>query len=247
MTLTFSLKNKKFEDSLAVSIGEETKFLNEETTEVSFEATSIEQTDVRVRYIEKGEEENTNLALKIILCILFLPLIILIPVINFFIENDGGIKFDSFFKSENPFKIKKHFSILPNDDNAKILIEFVPAKYLKHKKTYSKPDILLHNAESTEITEKISYDKKSMKLTFMLFHVPAYLIIFAFIVAIIVLITAITIQKFSTLGSLGFLGLGFCLAVMIFLLGAMITCIVKTYKLYKKVDCNLKEEYPDVD
>lgn len=243
MTLTFILKNKKFEDTLAVSVGEETKILSDECTEVTFETETVTQADVNVRYIEKGSEENTTLVLKIILSILFLPLIILIPIINFFVENDGGIKIDGFFKSENPFKIKKTFKLALNEDNKYIPIEFVSAKYVKHRKSYSKPDILFHDTEITETTEEVFYDKKSMKLSFILFHIPAYVVALLFIVAITTLITAITITKFSTLGTLGLLGLTFCFAVMIFLFVAMITFVVKTFKLYKQVDHNLAEEF----
>ena len=102
---------------------------------------------------------------------------------------------------------------------------------------------MLHDADISESTEEISYDKKGMKLSFALFHYPAYFVIFAFVAAIIVLITVCVIQSFRTLDTLGILGLTFCFAVMIFLLVVMITFFVKTHKLYKEVDCNLTSEY----
>lgn len=80
---------------------------------------------------------------KVLILILLSPLLLLISLFNFFATNYFGIKLYNFFKEENPFLVKKTFKINAIGSTSPISIEFVPAKYIKHKKSYSKPDILL--------------------------------------------------------------------------------------------------------
>lgn len=239
MTLAFQLKNKEFQDVLAVSVNGETKELTEECRHIDFEVIDANGADVQVEHIQKGEiKKIKNPIVRGLLVILLSPLILLILTINFLSDNDNGISIHNFFYGENPFVMKKSFKISTLNVEP-IMLEFVRPQYDKQKRSFSNPNILIHNAVVIDDTQEISYDRKAVKQDFWIYHYPAYTVLFILIIAINVLMTICLINQFSPFDLAGVVGMSFCCLVTLALLVAFICIFVSTHQLLNQVDRNL--------
>lgn len=241
MKISFQLNNKKFEDILAVSVNGETKELTEVCRSVDWDVLDTYDVCVQVKHIQKGEREQIkNPILRWVLVILFFPLLLLIFSINFLADNDNGISIHKFFYAANPFKINKYFRITQSNAEP-VELTFVQPEYDKQTKKYSHPDILIRNAVVADETKEINYDRKPMKDAFLLYHCPAYTVLFLVIIALNALMAVCMKNQLISeqIDLVAVVGIGICFAIVLALLVIFIYLFCITCKLYKQVDSNL--------
>lgn len=243
MTLTFELINKKFEDTLSVSIGNETKLLSSENNRISFEIDETDTANIQVKHLLKvNSKQIKNPILRRILTILIFPLLVMVLTINFLADNDNGISIHKFFYGETPFTTTKSFKIAPIN-NKPIMLEFVNSQYKRLSKSFSKPNILIHNADVRSETQEINYDSKAMRHDFYIYHCPAYAVLFSIIIALNILMIICLRDQFIAvpISYFGVIGIGFCCVIMLTLLIVFICMFVFTYRLYRQVDANMTQ------
>lgn len=247
MTLTFQLQNPKSEEPLSVSIDGQSATLSNVHPTVAFELP--EANEVNAKFI-CGQQHHSilpqhpvaRLFVRLLL-ILLSPLIGLLLAIVYFADNDGGIKLHQFFTSADPFVVQKTFRIKSADDTT-ILVAYTKPKYSKEDHSYSVPDILLSHATAEIVNTSFvhTYDRKSFRHDFALYHYPAYTVIFLVILALNLLMGMCLYNQIvaEPIEYFGVIAMGFCCAAMLALLVAFIYVFVATLRLYKKVDRNLQ-------
>ncbi|MBO5778430.1 MAG: hypothetical protein J6R82_02565 [Clostridia bacterium] len=249
MNLVFQLQNKKSEDTdtLFVSIDGQSATLSDESPIVTFEIPEANEVNVEFSH---GQQNHSVLPQNPVarffarlLMVLLSPLIGLILAVIYFADNDGGIKLHQFFTSADPFVVKKTFRI-KSADNTAILVAYTKPKYSKEDHSYSVPDILLSHAtaEIVDTSFIYTYDRKSFRHDFALYHYPAYTVIFLVILALNLLMAVCLYNQIvaEPIEYFGVIAMGFCCAAMLALLVAFIYILVATLRLYRKVDRNLQ-------
>ena len=235
MTVSFTLANKEFEDSLAIYVNRETKELTAQAKQVSFDVHDIDNAIVQVEYKRNDIQQIKNPIGRFFAYLFFF---LLSPII-FFADNDNGIGIHKFFYDAKPFDLKKTFKIIPTNN---VVLKFISPKYDKTTKQFSAPDLDIIGAETIDEALHYEYNNVSFKKEFRLYHYPAYALLFTIIFALTVLMTATLINQFSPFDLFGVIGMSFCCAVMLALLIVFICLFVSTHRLFRLIDCNLSKD-----
>ena len=235
MILTFTLGNKKFEDALAVSVNGETKELTTQKRQTSFDIPNIDKIEVQVEYKRNDIQQIKNPIGRFFACLFFF---LLSPII-FFADNDNGIGIHKFFYAAKPFDLKKTFKIAPTEN---VVFKFISPKYDKATRQFSDPDIELVGEKTTDVVLCFEYNQASFKKEFRLYHYPAYVVLFAIITALTVLMVTTLVNQFSPFDLFGVIGMSFCCVVMLALLIVFICLFVSTHRLFRLIDCNLSKD-----
>ncbi len=233
MKLTFKSDNKNLCISLYISVNNEKKEIDNSNKEVCFEVSHDNDINTIVEYKADDTKENKNLICKFFL---FLLSLILSPIV-FFIENEGGINNLHFYQDANPFDIQKNFILRAIDDT--ITLKFIPPKYIKLCKGFSQPKIIINGAEIIKEESIVKYNQKSFKKEFMIYHYPAYVLIFTFILLLIAIITFSLINLLSMGNTIQIVGLLFCLLFMVALLAIFIVLLIREHRTFKQINKNL--------
>ena len=235
MTVSFTLANKEFEDSLAISVNRETKELTAQAKQVSFDVHDIDNAIVQVEYKRNDIQQIKNPIGRFFAYLFFF----LFSPIIFFVDNDNGIGIHKFFYDAKPFDLKKTFKIMPTDN---VVLKFISPKYDKTTKQFSAPDIDITGAETTDEELRYEYNKVSFKKDFRLYHYPAYTVLFAIIIALTVLMSVCLVNQFLPFDLFGVIGMSFCCVVVLVLLIVLVCLFVSTHRLFQQVDCNLSND-----
>jgi hypothetical protein len=235
MKLTFTLGNKEFEDTLAVSVNGKTKDLTTKDKQVSFDAPNTDKIEVHVEYKRNDIQQIKNPIGRFFAYLFFL---LLSPII-FFADNDNGIGIHKFFYDAKPFDVKKIFKIVPTEN---VVLKFISPKYDKTTKRFLNPNIEVVGEEMTNEVLCSEYNQASFKKEFRLYHYPAYAILFAIIFALTVLMAVALINQFSPFDLFGVIGMSFCCVVMLALLIVFICLFVSTHRLFRQIDRNLSKD-----
>ena len=235
MRLTFTLGNKEFEDTLAVSVNGKTKDLTTKDKQVSFDVSNTDKIEVHVEYKRNDIQQIKNPIGRFFAYLFFF---LLSPII-FFADNDNGIGIHKFFYDAKPFDLKKTFKIAPTEN---IVLKFIPPKYDKATRQFSDPDIEVVGEKTTDEVLYSEYNQASFKKEFRLYHYPAYALLFTIIFALTVLMTSTLINQFSPFDLFGVIGMSFCCAVMLALLIVFICLFVSTHRLFRQIDYILSKD-----
>ena len=235
MTVSFTLANKEFEDSLAISVNRETKELTAQAKQVSFDVHDIDNAIVQVEYKRNDIQQIKNPIGRFFAYLFFFSLS---PII-FFADNDNGIGIHKFFYDAKPFDLKKTFKIIPTNN---VVLKFISPKYDKTTKQFSAPDIDIIGAETIDEALHYEYNNVSFKKDFRLYHYPAYTVLFAVILALTVLMSVCLGNQFSPFDLFGVIGMSFCCAVMLALLIVFICLFVSTHRLFRQIDYILSKD-----
>ena len=235
MTVSFTLANKEFEDSLAISVNRETKELTAQAKQVSFDVHDIDNAIVQVEYKRNDIQQIKNPIGRFFAYLFFF---LLSPII-FFADNDNGIGIHKFFYDAKPFDLKKTFKIIPTNN---VVLKFISPKYDKTTKQFSAPDIDIIGAETIDEALHYEYNNVSFKKDFRLYHYPAYTVLFAVILALTVLMSVCLGNQFSPFYLFGVIGMSFCCAVMLALLIVFICLFVSTHRLFRQIDYILSKD-----
>ena len=235
MKLTFTLANKEFEDSLAVSVNHETKELTALERQTSFDIPDTDKIKIQVEYKRNDIQQIKN---PIARFFAYLFSLLLSPII-FFADNDNGIGIHKFFCSAKPFDLKKTFKISPTEN---VVLKFISPKYYKTTRCFSNPNIELIGEKTTDEKLYFEYNQSSFKKEFRLYHYPAYLLLFAIIIALSVLIVATLVKQFSPFHLMGMLGMTLCCFIMLALLVVFICLFVSTHRLFRQIGRNLSKD-----
>lgn len=235
MTVSFTLANKEFEDSLAISVNRETKELTAQAKQVSFDVHDIDNAIVQVEYKRNDIQQIKNPIGRFFAYLFFF---LLSPII-FFADNDNGIGIHKFFYDAKPFDLKKTFKIIPTNN---VVLKFISPKYDKTTKQFSAPDIDIIGAETIDEALHYEYNNVSFKKDFRLYHYPAYTVLFAVILALTVLMSVCLGNQFSPFDLFGVIGMSFCCAVMLALLIVFICLFVSTHRLFRQIDYILSKD-----
>lgn len=234
MTLSFTLANKEFEDTLAVSVNGETKELTTQGRQTSFDIHNTDKIEVQVEYKRNDIQQIKNPIGRFFAYLFFF---LLSPII-FFDDNDNGIGIHKFFYDAKPFDVKKTFKIAPTEN---IVLKFIPPKYDKATRQFSDPDIEVVGEKTIDEVLYSEYNQVSFKKEFRLYHYPAYALLFTIIFALTVLMTSTLINQFSPFDLFGVIGMSFCCVVMLALLIVSICVFVSTHRLFRQIDYNLSK------
>ena len=235
MTISFTLANEEFEDTLAVSLNRETKELTTQEKQVSFDVSDTDKVIVQVGYKRNDIQQIKNPIGRFFAYLFFF----LFSPIIFFVDNNNGIGIHNFFYDAKPFDLKKTFKIMPTDN---VVLKFISPKYEKTTKQFSTPNIDIIGAETTDEELRYEYNKVSFKNDFRLYHYPAYTVLFAVILALTVLMSVGLVSQFSPFDLFGVIGMSFCCMVMLALLIVMICLFVSTHRLFRQVDYELSKD-----
>ena len=235
MTVSFTLANKEFEDSLAISVNRETKELTAQAKQVSFDVHDIDNAIVQVEYKRNDIQQIKNPIGRFFAYLFFF---LLSPII-FFADNDNGIGIHKFFYDAKPFDLKKTFKIIPTNN---VVLKFISPKYDKTTKQFSAPDIDIIGAETIDEALHYEYNNVSFKKDFRLYHYPAYTVLFAVILALTVLMSVCLGNQFSPFDLFGVIGMSLCCAVMLALLIVFICLFVSTHRLFRQIDYILSKD-----
>ena len=163
MTLSFTLANKEFEDTLVVSIDGELKELTAQDKQISFDFPDTYKAIVQVEYKRNDIQQIKNPIGRFFAYLFFF---LLSPII-FFSDNDNGIGIHKFFYDAKPFDLKKTFKITPTEN---VVLKFISPKYDKTTRTFSAPDIEIIGTETTDVVICSEYNQASFKKEFRLYH-----------------------------------------------------------------------------
>ena len=235
MRLTFTLGNEEFEDTLAVSVNGKTKDLTTNDKQVSFDVPNTDKIEVHVEYKRNDIQQIKNPIGRFFAYLFFF---LLSPII-FFADNDNGIGIHKFFYDAKPFDMKKIFKIVPTEN---VVLKFISSKYDKTTKRFLNPDIEVVGEEMTDEVLCSEYNQASFKKEFRLYHYPAYALLFAIILALTALMTAILFNQFSPFNLAGVVGMALCCFVMLVLLIVFICIFVSTHRLFRQIDRNLSKD-----
>ena len=235
MRLTFTLGNKEFEDTLAVSVNGKTKDLTTKDKQVSFDVPNTDKIEVHVEYKRNDIQQIKNPIGRFFAYLFFF---LLSPII-FFADNDNGIGIHKFFYDAKPFDMKKIFKIVPTEN---VVLKFISSKYDKTTKRFLNPDIKVVGEEMTDEVLCSEYNQASFKKEFRLYHYPTYALLFAIILALTALMTAILFNQFSPFNLAGVVGMALCCFVMLVLLIVFICIFVSTHRLFRQIDRNLSKD-----
>ncbi len=245
MKTTFRLSNREFPDSFLITINGMTKELSEDHKEITFKWEGKEA-EGEITYVNHDELRVKNPILRF-LAYLFAGLL---SILIFWADNDGGIRIERCFKEINPFGNKKRFRLCPSEDSI-IEVHFSDPKYHSFDKSYDPPRILLTGNVTEEETETY-YDPKRMRTSYRMYNYPAFTVLFllsAFVnwigvmVSITVAMRIPTSSLWENIG--GIAGTAFCEIILIGLLIALIVIFVRSHKLYKQIDANLRSRKED--
>ncbi|MBQ8382058.1 MAG: hypothetical protein IJX47_02510 [Clostridia bacterium] len=249
MTLTFQLQNKKSEDSLLVSVCEQSATLSAMSPTVTFELPEANETTVEITHGQlnpSGGLPQNPVArfFARLLIVLLSPLLGLLLTIVYFADNDGGIKIHRFFTSFDPFAVKKTFRI-KSADSTPILVAYQKPKYSKEGNSYSAPDVLLCHttAEIVDTAFTCTYDRKALRRDFALYHYPAFTVLFLVILALNLLMAVCLYNQIvaEPIAYFGMIAMGFCCAAMLALLVAYICILASVLRLRRRVEHKLTQ------
>lgn len=235
MKLTFMLDNKEFEDALRVSVNGETKDLTAQDTQVYFEFLDTEKIAVQVEYKRNNIQQIKNPIGRFFAYLFYL----LLSLITFLAYNYNGIEIHNFFYVAKPFDLKKSFKIAPTEN---VVLTFISPKYDKITMRFSKPDIEVVGEKTSDEELCFEYNQASFKKEFRLYHYPTYVVLFAIIIALTVLMAVALITRFAPFDLLGVIGMSFCCVVMFVLLIVFICLFVSTHRLFQQIDRNLSKD-----
>jgi len=230
--LEVKLKNKKLDGFLNISVKNETKKLSSENNSLFFEVPQGTEITFTAEY-EKYDFKQIKSPVGRFFAYLFFFL--LSPILFFADtdENGKGIGVHKFFQNADPFKLKKTFALSPKES---ICLEYIPPKYNKSQKSYSFPDVRLLDVTSSLEELSCSYDRAAFKKAFRLYHYPAYVLLFAVLIALNALMISCLAAQISGGDAFGVAGLSFCTVVTLALLITVACIFISTLKLYKAVD-----------
>lgn len=237
MKTYFHIENKEFTDYMKLTVNDKIYYFCDDLT-VEFD--DCEKLDVDIEFIRAEDYykiKSKNLFLKLILNIVKW----ILSTLMFFIDSDDGIRIDKGFKTFNPFKFKKSFSV-NSPDKKTLNISYIESKYDKSTKQYSVPSMEIKADGVTYKTEEIKFSDTTLKQEWNTYHMPAFTIILILVLLLNLLNFALfarvirEIPLYPMSENIGaIIGISFCSLFMIALLVAYIVVIIKSYRLQKEV------------
>lgn len=166
----------------------------------------------------------------------------LLSLLAFFADNDNGISRHRFFYEAEPFAWEKTFRIRPTTD--RLWLTYKPQRYDPTTETFSRPDVEMCGAEIAEEALTLVYDAAGMKQAFRRYHDPAYALLFAIAVALLVLMIVCLLHRLTPFDPTGVIALA-CCSLVVLVLNIFLLCrFISTRRLYDRVDRGLRgEEY----
>jgi hypothetical protein len=243
MTLHLHLSNKKFEDSLSVSLNGETKELTAGENHISFEVPDTAEITVQIRHVKNSLQKIRNPIGRFVVWLLFC----LISPLIFFADSDSGIGKHQFFSGANPFDLQKTFRVPASAGGTvptavRMTVTYEPPKYDKLQKTYTAPDIRLTGAEVADETRLCTYNPADFKTEFRLYHYPAYILLFAILLALHLMMLVFLVNQITPFNPLGVVGIAFCWLIVMGLSVGIVWLFAATHKLLRQVDGILRAE-----
>lgn len=222
---------------MLLQLGEREVLLTEDSPEAYFAAADGEMTLTVTTEVPTKRPRGLRLFLLCLLAILLSPLALILLLLNFFADQDGGIRPYSFFEGFRPYRIQRTLPLCPKAGASYTLI-YTDSVYLRGEECYRPPSITLAGGEGVIAPPAtVTANKRRLYGEFLLYHLPAYLLLYAISLALLALavslffpppLTAITVAVASVL-----------LLVALSLLAAFTLFLCRTVRLLRRLSGKL--------